>query len=266
MTFQLEGDASQIYEQVLVPLWFGRWAEALVDVLSLKPAESVLDIACGTGVTTRLASSKVGPDGRVDGLDNNASMLAQARSIGAGENTRWIAGDAGNTGLPADSYDVVLSQHGYHYFPDKPRALREFRRVLVGGGRMAFSVWDGHSPYTLALCAAVGRYISPDVASKQRAQRETPTSDLLAEQVRAAGFSDIHVERQELEIEVPLAREFVPLHLGSMPIAAAFQSLSEDRRQRLVDDVQTALNEYVRGDRVVYPDAVHVAVGVNGAV
>ena len=65
---------------------------------------------------------------------------------------------------------------------------------------------------------------------------------------------------------MPLAREFVPLHLGSMPIAAAFQSLSEDRRQRLVDDVQTALNEYVRGDRVVYPDAVHVAVGVNGAV
>jgi ubiquinone/menaquinone biosynthesis C-methylase UbiE len=55
VTFQLVGKGPQIYEEVMVPLWFGRWAEALIDLVSLQDAESVLDVACGTGVTTRLA-------------------------------------------------------------------------------------------------------------------------------------------------------------------------------------------------------------------
>ena len=41
-----------------------------------------------------------------------------------------------DTGLASDTYDLVLSQHGYHYFPDKPAALGELRRVLKPGGRL----------------------------------------------------------------------------------------------------------------------------------
>ena len=76
MTFQLAGNGPNIYEEVMVPLWFGRWAEALVEQASLVSSELVLDVACGTGVTTRLAKSKVGPSGQVDGLDINAPMIA----------------------------------------------------------------------------------------------------------------------------------------------------------------------------------------------
>jgi len=78
-----------------------------------------------------------------------------------------------------------------------------------------------------------------------------------------AGFSDIAVHRQELTIDVPLAAEFVPLHLGSMPIAAAFEALPDARKAALVEDVETALAAYVQGGRIVYPDAVHVATGVK---
>lgn len=263
MTFQLEGNAAEIYERVMVPLWFGRWAEALVDLLALKPSERVLDVACGTGVTTRLTRQKVGLDGQVDGLDINASMLARAKALAADEDIRWIERGASDTGLPSDSYDAVMSQHGYHYFPDKAAALNEFRRVLAPKGRMAFSIWAGHSPYTEAVCAAVERHISPDIARKQRSQRETPSADDLASQVLGAGFSDVVVHRQELVIEVPLAREFVPRHLGSMPIAGAFRSLSDDDRERLVADVEQALSGYVQDKRIVYTDAVHVATGIK---
>lgn len=261
MTFQLAGDAPQIYEEVMVPLWFGRWAEAMIDLVSLQPSETVLDVACGTGVTTRLAKEKVGKDARVDGLDVNGPMLSTARDLAGDLDITWIERDACDSGLRSDFYDVILSQHGYHYFPDKPKALAEFRRLLVPGGRFAFSIWDGHSPYTKAVSAAVERHISPEVANKQRAQRETPSADDLKAQVAAQGFSNVVVHRQELLIDVPLAKEFVPLHLGSMPIAAAFIGLSEDAKTALVSEVEQDLADYVQGERLIYPDAVHVAIG-----
>lgn len=263
MTFQLAGTAPELYEKVMVPLWFGRWAEALVDLVAPRPSERVLDVACGTGVTTRLVKARVGHEGHVDGLDINVPMLGMARELASGLDIGWIESDVTDTGLPGGAYDVVLSQHGYHYFPDKPAALGEFRRLLAPGGRMAFSIWDGHSPYTRAVCAAVERHISPEVAARQRVQRETPSAGELASQVARAGFSEVVVERQELMIDVPLAPEFVPLHLGSMPIAGAFQALSDSGRDALIGDVAEALAEYVEGGRLVYPDAVHVAVGVK---
>ncbi|MCE8536674.1 methyltransferase domain-containing protein [Ruegeria pomeroyi] len=261
MTFQLAGDGPKIYEKVMVPLWFGRWAEALIDQLSLRSSERVLDVACGTGVTTRLTKTKVGPGGKVDGLDINAPMLAQAKELAGDLDIAWIESDVCDIGLPSESYDVILSQHGYHYFPDKPQALREFLRLLVPGGRLGFSIWDGHSPYTSAICAAVEQHISPEIARKQRSQRETPSADELKDQVSAQGFSDVVVYRQELMIDVPLAREFVPLHLRSMPIARAFTELSEDAQQALINDVGDSLADYAQGNRLVYPDAVHVAIG-----
>lgn len=261
MTFQLEGNAPEIYEKVMVPLWFGRWAKALVDSLSLQVSEKVLDVACGTGVTARLAKAKVGSEGEVVGLDINTSMLTKAKQIADGLDITWIESDAGDIDLPPGYYDVILSQHGFHYFPDKPAALCEFHRLLSPGGRMAFSIWDGHSPYTMAICAAVERYISPEIAQKQRSQRETPTADELATQVKQAGFREVEILRQELKIDVPLADEFVPLHLGSMPIADAFLAMSNKAKELLIRDVAEAMNEYVEDGRLIYPDAVHVAFG-----
>jgi ubiquinone/menaquinone biosynthesis C-methylase UbiE len=261
MTFQLEGNGPEIYERIMVPLWFGRWAEALVDVLSLRRGERVLDVACGTGVTTRLAKEKVGPEGRVVGLDVNAAMLAKARQMADGLDIDWIESDVTLSGLPHGYCDVVMSQHGYHYFPDKPAALTEFRRLLVPGGRMAFSIWDGHSLYTRSLCTALEQQISMEVAQKQRSQRETPSADELRAHVRNAGFTNVTVRRQELMIDVPPAEEFVPLHLASMPIADAFLALDDKAKQAIVDQVADALAAYTDGGRMVYPDAVHVVTG-----
>jgi len=263
MTFQLASNAPDIYEKVMVPLWFGRWADALIDVLALRPGENVLDVACGTGVTTRMAQDKVAPGGTVKGLDVNASMIAKAKELSAGQEIEWLERDAADSGLGSETIDVVISQHGYHYFPDKPAALAEFQRVLAPGGRMGLSIWDGHSPYTKAVCMAVERHISPEISDKQRAQRQTPSADELADQLSEAGFSEVAIVRQELSIDVPAARAFVPLHLGSMPIADAFDALPDDRKAALIEEVETEMAPYARGDRLVYPDAVHVALGIR---
>lgn len=260
MTFQLQGSAPEIYERTMVPLWFGRWAEALMELAAPRPGESVLDVACGTGVTTRLAKRMVGEEGDVDGLDINAPMLERAKELASGLSINWIESDVCKSELPVEKYDLIISQHGYHYFPDKPAALNEFFRMLAPNGRIAFSVWDGHSAYTEVLCSVIEKHISAEVAAKQRSQRETPSGAELAQSAEKAGFSDATFQRQELMIRVPLAPEFVPLHLGSMPIAAAFQALSDTEKSRLIGDVEEAMAEYVDGDSLVYSDAVNVAL------
>ncbi|NOX42025.1 MAG: methyltransferase domain-containing protein [Alphaproteobacteria bacterium] len=263
MSFQLSGRAPEIYEHTMVPLWFRRWAEALMTAVSLEADESVLDVACGTGVTTRIAKRDVGSNGSVTGLDINAGMLAKARELAPDVDITWMESDVIATGLQSDIFDAVISQHGYHYFPDQRSALKEFRRMLAPAGRIAMSIWDGHSAYTAAICSAVEKFISPEIAKKQRSQRETPSAYTLTESVSEAGFRNVAVVRQELSIKVPLAAEFVPLHLGSMPIANAFHSLPDEEKEALIADVAHTLRDHIVGDQIVYPDAVNVVMGVK---
>ncbi len=79
--------------------------------------------------------------------------------------------------------------------------------------------------------------------------------------VSDAGFRDVTVTRQELAMKVPLGTEFVPLHLGSMPIANAFQSLPDAEKEALIADVADRLRGLVVGNQIVYPDAVNVVAG-----
>src|SRR5262249_43950569 len=77
----------------------------------------------------------VGRTGQVAGIDINAGMLAVAGSwrVGRGASVGWFEGSALGLPFPAASYDVVLCQLGLQFFPDRPAALAEMRRVLVTG-------------------------------------------------------------------------------------------------------------------------------------
>ena len=130
--WQPSGNAAEIYEKHLVPAIFAYWPPALLSLVSPKPGERVLDIACGTGTVARLAAERVGPKGRVVGLDISAGMLTVARSIPspAGQ-IEWKEADAQLTPFPDGSFDVVTCQLGLQFIPDRAKALREMRRVLI---------------------------------------------------------------------------------------------------------------------------------------
>ena len=133
--WQMDASTPELYERYLVPAITSIWAADLLDRVALKPHESVLDVACGTGAVIRLAARQ-GHSGRLAGIDLNSGMLGVARSVPpSGAPIEWHEGSALDLPFPAASFDVVLCQLGLQFFPDRPLALRQMARVLRTGGR-----------------------------------------------------------------------------------------------------------------------------------
>ena len=109
-------------------------------VAELHPGEVVLDLGSGAGADAFISARRVGPQGRVYGLDMTDEMLELARRNAAEagvENVEFLKGVIEDVPLPADSVDVVISNCVINLSPDKARVLREAARVLRAGGRFA---------------------------------------------------------------------------------------------------------------------------------
>jgi ubiquinone/menaquinone biosynthesis C-methylase UbiE len=142
--WQLTMRAAELYERYPARYILGPFVPSLVDAARLAAGERVLDVACGTGVVARAAAKRVGPAGRVVGVDLNAGMIAVARSLSATNDApiEWLERSALDLQLENASFDAVLCQQGLQFFPDKAIALQEMRRVLAHGGRLVLSVLD----------------------------------------------------------------------------------------------------------------------------
>jgi len=258
--WQLSGNAAELYERVVVRYNLGLWAPVLIERADLQRGERVLDIACGTGVVTRLAAQKVGVEGQVTGLDLNPGMLAVARSLspGSGASITWVESSAVAMDVPDAAFDVVVCQQGLQFFPDQPAALREIRRVLVPGGRVILSVWKGPSAYSIAVSEAIEKHVDAETATRFHASKVVPSAEALHRLLVDAGFRDVDIQPIALTIRVPPIEEYVPIQLAATPIAAVIEALNDETRTALVRDAAIALQPYVDGDGVALSEETHI--------
>ena len=158
-------------------------------LIELEPGQTVLDLGSGGGIDVLLSARRVGPTGKVYGLDMTDEMLALARDnqrkAGA-TNVEFLKGTIEAIPLPDDSIDVIISNCVINLASDKDAVLREAYRVLKPGGRFAVSdvVIRGDVP------EAVRRSMELWVGCVAGAL----TEDDYASTLKAAGFNDVSVE------------------------------------------------------------------------
>ena len=137
------GSIPELYERWMVPLIFEPYAwDMAARVSALNRVGRVLEIAAGTGVLTRQLAATLPADSTIVATDLNAPMLAHAEAIGTARPVQWRTADALELPFVDASFDVVVCQFGAMFFPDRPRAFAEARRVLRPGGTFLFNTWD----------------------------------------------------------------------------------------------------------------------------
>ncbi|MEO8005645.1 MAG: methyltransferase domain-containing protein [Betaproteobacteria bacterium] len=256
------------YEQYFVPAMFQPWAAALLRRAGLKPNERVLDVACGTGIVSRQAAPLVGEGGRVVGLDMNAAMLSVARSLArpAGAEIVWQEGNAMSLPFDAESFDVVLCQHGMQFFPDLARSIREMHRVLAQDGRAVAMVLQGldRHPVFKALMESVARHLAIPLSAVM-----TPFSlsnwETLKTHFISAGFKEVTHFQETIEARFPEPPRFVPRSvLSSAAAIPAFAALEPSERAGLIAAVAADLGDvmaaHLRAGSIAFPMFAHVAV------
>jgi ubiquinone/menaquinone biosynthesis C-methylase UbiE len=259
--WQLTGNAPEIYQSDHVPALFAVWAPILVDLARPMPGERVLDLACGTGVVTRAAAQRVGPSGRVLGIDLNPEMLAVARRVSEqGTNDapiEWLEASADALPLQDETCDVAYCQAGLMFFPDRPRALAEVRRVLVSGGRTAMLVWQS-SPAHFAFADALARHVSGAAEAMVRAPYALANAAEFETLLQSTAFRDVTVSTQTNIACYASPKHFVQSMTAGSPLAGHIAQVDEATRAALLEDVKITLRTYVDNDRLSFPMGAHL--------
>lgn len=192
-------------------------------IASLTPGEVVLDLGAGGGFDCFVAGPKVGPTGRVIGVDMTPDMVTKARTNIAAytaqsglTNVEFRLGEIENLPVADATVDVVISNCVLNLSPDKPRVWREIARVLRPGGRVAVS--------DLALLRPLPESVRQDVEALVGCIAGAVLADETRAQMAAAGLSDITLTPKPHYIEAmtnwddPLYRNVVrSLPAGTKP-------------------------------------------------
>lgn len=239
----ITGNSAEVYHACFISAIIAPWAPTTLALANPQPGERVLDVACGTGVVTRLAAQAVGPAGKVVGLDISPEMLAVARSVNGqngGATIEWREGSADALPFADGGFDAAICQLGLMFFPDRVAALREMRRVLARGGRVAVMTWGAlaRCPGNAAMVRVWGQYFG----AEQAAKFEPPHSLHDPVEVRclleAAGFAEIETRTQMGRAHFPSPRALACSYgalAGLEADAATRDALCADLAQLLQD-------------------------------
>jgi arsenite methyltransferase len=157
-------------------------------VAELREGESVLDLGSGGGIDVLLSAKRVGPTGRVYGLDMTEEMLALAirnRDEAGLRNIEFLKGYIEDIPLPAKTVDVIISNCVINLSTEKRRVFAEMRRVLRPGGRIGISDVVADDDLSPTQRAERGTYVGCIAGALSFGEYEAG--------LRAAGFDDISI-------------------------------------------------------------------------
>jgi SAM-dependent methyltransferase len=186
-------------------------------------------------------------------------MLATARSVAPpAARIEWHEATAEAMPLPDEAFDVVICQLGLMFVPDKPAALREMRRVLVGGGRLLVSVPGPTPPIFAIMDEALARHVGVELAGFVRIVFSMHDPDALRGLLTRAGFRDVRVEREMRTLPLAPPKEFLWQYIHSTPLAGAVSAAGPERRAAFEREVLPRWQEFVRDGKLQFDVGITV--------
>jgi SAM-dependent methyltransferase len=229
-----------------------RW---LLDAVELQPGHTVLELAAGPADTGLMAAELVAPGGKAIITDNADAMIevaqARAKEVGA-TNVEIRPMEAEWIDLPTASVDAVICRWGYMLLADPETALRETRRVLRPGGRVALAAWaaaEANPWIALMGQTMIERGLiepePPDTPGPLAFARPGVIEELLD----AAGFEDVEVQPLDFAFHAPSLDEWWDHAIRtSGRFSRVVAALSPADHYALRDAVDAAYAPYVRDD------------------
>ena len=261
MQWGTAGNFAEVYEELMVPGFFGYFAADLVRRAELNDGDRLLDVACGTGVVPRAAVATGVNLGRLAGLDMTPGMLEVASRVAGDDGTEWIEGDATSMPFEDGSFDVLTCQQGLQFFPDREAGVREFRRVIAPGGRALVACWTSleDQPAFKTLLEAAGS-LAPELVSVGEAPFALGSADELSAYFEDAGFTQVDVIRVEHVSEFDSAAAFERSFSEGSPLAIALAELDSDKAAAIREAALRALEPLASESGFRAPMATHIAV------
>jgi SAM-dependent methyltransferase len=232
--------------------------EHLRAAYGISPGDEVVDIGCGTGLTTREAARVAAP-GRVVGVDVSERMLEHARQVTAAErldNVRYELGDAEVHRFDRAGFDVVISRFGTMFFSDPAAAFANIAAALRPQARLVLLVWQRRedNEWALAIDAALGDAAQlPPPGDDPFSLGDAEATGRILEDAGFAGmrFEDVH-EPVLYGHDLDAALGFVR---GFQHTSAALATLSDGEAASAIERLRETLAAHYSDERGVVLDS-----------
>jgi len=217
----------------------------LIGASRVASSQYVLDIATGTGLAAEAALAIIGQDGRLTAADVSPDMVAQAKErLSNAPNATVVIEDGQALRFGSGTFDVVLCSLGLMFFPDPLRGLREFYRVLRGGGRAAVSVNTvPERSYNTRVHHAIARHVPSYGSSADRIFSLGDERKLRA-LFEQAGFSNLGITIHSHSFpHASFDAYFEHIERGWGSAGQAFVALPEEIRRVVRDEIRREVGD-----------------------
>lgn len=232
------------YDTYLGSLLFEPYAaEMLERVKRLQPA-SLLELACGTGILTRLLATAL-PHTSITASDIQPDALQLARQKMRDQSSvQWEVIDATRLPMEDETFDVVVCQFGVMFFKDKPEAFKEAMRVLKPGGVFVFNVWDDLNYNTACKLAntAVAKFFPSNAPGFFQLPYSYHDDYMIKRALHAAGFRAVDIDVVSLTGSSASPADAARGLLQGTPANTAIM----ERNGQLLPAIEAALAEELR--------------------
>ncbi|WP_064710676.1 class I SAM-dependent methyltransferase [Rhizobium bangladeshense] len=231
---------ADVYQALLVPILFEPYASEMAIVAERSKPVSVLEVAAGTGALTRALRLRLDPAAEIVATDLSQAMIDVGAPTLTMSRTHWMHADAQDLPFAHLMFDLVACQFGVMFFPDRPKAYGEAKRVLRSGGRFLFSTWDSLAANEFARCvdeslASLFASDPPDFLRRLPYSYFDPSS--IEAEVASAGFEAVSCKRVELTSSAATAHDVAAAFCQGTPLSGEIELRAPDRMSEIVDEV-----------------------------